>query len=344
MSKATWINANGTWKKCKAVWLNVGGVWKKIIDKVNVIGIWKDCISYIWNKVIGGFGVYRMYINNGYIYIWQASNLRTYNDSADLILTETDKYIVMILTDGSDIYKISSNDIYKNNTNIFHNTSYTWSYGCIDSISKKLVLVKENDSYYSDIVVFSTSGSYIGNYYTSGIYMLGDIYTYNDEIYFSSSYSTQGSFSKVKINGVNVAANSGSTIFEVTNIFPDYKLSNHNGIRFTIYNGFAYCIMAGFNQIAKIDITNGNKTIYNIESNVSVLGIVGITNSIVTLVRTSSNIKLIKYDLNCNKISEKITTIDDFSNISARSLNSDVSNIYYSGIVANQATLFKDDI
>lgn len=53
MTKATWVNIGGTWKKVKDVWVNIGGVWKpKVIPKGNIDGAWKEFMSY-------GFYIYR---------------------------------------------------------------------------------------------------------------------------------------------------------------------------------------------------------------------------------------------------------------------------------------------
>ena len=53
MSKATWVNTNGTWKRVKNVWVKINGIWKeKVIPMGNIKNVWKEFISYMSDWIL----------------------------------------------------------------------------------------------------------------------------------------------------------------------------------------------------------------------------------------------------------------------------------------------------
>jgi len=58
MAKQTHVNVGGTWRSVKSVWQNVNGVWKKdVMPKLNVSGVYKECMGYFTNRlfITGGY-------------------------------------------------------------------------------------------------------------------------------------------------------------------------------------------------------------------------------------------------------------------------------------------------
>ena len=229
MSKATWININGTWKKCKAVWLNVNGTWKKIIDKVNINGVWKDAITYnFWIS---------SYADKIYFYDLDGKLLSTFNatnESNPKIFTIKNSFL---REEGGYMYKY---DLQGNKVQS-------------QLLSLEIKNLVNNDNYFYIV----SSGNNIIKIDSSNLNRIKSIDNLSGEI----SLNFQNNFLYVGTNNYTYAHNYFQKYDSDLNLIwktSDFARSDYVFEKIYQYNNFAYGVTTSWNGVGALQIYKYN--------------------------------------------------------------------------------------
>lgn len=247
MSKATWVNINGTWKQVKNVWENVGGTWKqKVVPKGNISGIWKDFISYNAN-------VYAM-VKNTSNYKYKVSKI-----AVNAVIWSTVEYadIDCFSVDGNgNLYLIVNTNTlikYDSNGNIIYSKSYDFSF------TNSIQIAFSGNIYVGSgysVKKFDANGNYVNNVlYDSNQLISSFGLDYNEYIYIKQKIGTSYHLLKFNSSGTAIYDN----IVGTTNS-PGYFYFDKN-------DNFGFGLSASSTDwIYKIQKSNGSHTDISLDS------------------------------------------------------------------------------